>query len=87
MDHRPAIRETFFLPENLAQHDFVGVVERMPESLALLNELLSTQICNDGKINTGPPSEAPRYREPELTKLFAEDIAVYESYRAAVAGH
>ena len=76
------INEIFFLPSNLDQHDFVGVVETMSESLEILNCHLGTNIQNDERVNENPSSSRSRYGEEELMKFFAADIEVFERYKA-----
>jgi hypothetical protein len=78
------IDEIFFLPTNLHEHDFVGVVEMMDESLEILNKHLGTKIKNDGKINEGPPHPSKRYGVKELTKFFADDIKTFNDYKAKI---
>jgi hypothetical protein len=75
------IDELFFFPKNLAEHDFVGIVERMPESLAILNRHVGVNLVDDGRINEGPPIPRKRYGEKALKKLFAADIDAYHHYR------
>lgn len=78
------IDEIFFLPNNLDQHDFVGVVELMSESLGILNHHLGTSIQNDERVNEGPVSSRSRYGEEELMKFFAADIEVFDRYKAKI---
>lgn len=79
------INEMFFLPDNLDQHDFVGVVEIMSESLKILNRHLGTNIQNDERVNENPSSTRSRYGEEELMKFYAADIEVFERYKAKIA--
>jgi hypothetical protein len=76
------IAELFFFPKNLEQHDFVGVMEHMPQSLAILNRDLGTKIVDDGKINENPTTPAKRYGESKLARIFAEDIESFLRYEA-----
>jgi hypothetical protein len=78
------IDELFFSPTNLAEHDFIGIVEHMPESLAILNRDLGARLRDDGRINEGPPVSKSRYGEAELARVFAGDIDTFECYRAAL---
>lgn len=78
------IDESFYLPNNLDQHDFVGVVELMSESLEILNDYLGTSIQNDERVNENPSRFRVRYGEEELMKFFAADIEVFESYKAKI---
>lgn len=75
------IDEMFFLPKDLDRYDMVGVVEAMDRSLDLLNAGLGTCIANDRKINAGPPRPASPHGVEELTRFFAEDIALFERHR------
>jgi hypothetical protein len=78
------IDELFFFPKTLEQHDFVGIAEHMPESLAILNRALGAKLRDDGRINEGPPVPRSRYGEKKLAKIFAGDLAVFKRYRAAL---
>ncbi|HVG34086.1 MAG TPA: sulfotransferase family 2 domain-containing protein [Pyrinomonadaceae bacterium] len=80
------IDEIFFLPKNLHEHDFVGVVELMDESLEILNRRLGTKIKNDGRVNEGPARPAKRYGVKALTEFFAEDIEKFNAYKAKIKG-
>ncbi|CAN5718789.1 hypothetical protein BH11PSE6_BH11PSE6_26760 [soil metagenome] len=79
------IDEIFYLPKNLGQHDMVGVVESMDQSLDLLNAGLGTRIANDRRINQGPARPARPWGRAALTRFFADDIATFERYRAKLA--
>ncbi len=74
------IDELFFFPTNLEMHDFVGIVEHMPRSLAILNDHLGSDIADDGRINQGPVQKPERIGEVELTRLFARDIETFNRY-------
>jgi hypothetical protein len=75
------IDESFFLPNNLDKHDFVGVVELLTESLEILNDHLGTSIQNDERVNENPARLRIRYGEEELMKFFAADIETFERYK------
>lgn len=73
------IEEAFFLPRNLERYDFIGIMEKMDESLAQLSEVLGVPLQIGPRLNAGPPPE-PRYREEEIRELYAEEIEIYEGW-------
>jgi hypothetical protein len=76
------IDELFFFPKNLEAHDFIGIAEDMPKSLAILNRRIGSKLVDDGRINEGPPVPRERYGEKQLAKVLAADIESFHEYRA-----
>jgi hypothetical protein len=78
------IEELFQLPARLDRFDFVGVVERMGPSLALLNRRLNLNLVDGGRVNAGPPGPRLRWGEAELGRFFAEEIELFERYKRQI---
>jgi hypothetical protein len=76
------IDEIFHYPTNLDVHDFVGIVEHMPQSLGILNDHLGTAIADGERLNKGPVVKRERIGEGELTRLFARDIETFHQYES-----
>jgi hypothetical protein len=77
------IEEAFFLPKQLDRYDFIGIMEKMDESLALLGERLGVPLRLGPRLNAGPPPE-PRCREDDIRALYADEIEIYEHYSSAL---
>jgi hypothetical protein len=78
------IEELFQFPAHLDRFDFVGVVERMGPSLALLNRWLNLKLVDDGPINAGPPGPQPRWGVAELEHFFAQEIEMFENQKRRI---
>jgi hypothetical protein len=72
------IEEAFFMQKQLERYDFVGIMERMEDSLAILSRQLGVTLVIGERLNAGPPPEK-RYRERDIRRLYAEEIERYES--------
>ena len=75
------IEESFFLPRNLADHDVVGIMELMDETLAVLNRALRIGMRNEGLVNRNPVADRQPYGAAELERLFEADTETYHRYR------
>jgi hypothetical protein len=75
------IEESFFLPRNLVDHDVVGIMELMDETLVVLNRALRIGMRNEGMVNRNPAADRQRYGEAELKRLFETDTETYHRHR------
>lgn len=63
---------------------FVGIVEDMDQSLAVLNKDLGTHIMNNTVINKGPGIDNS-YRREDLEKVCEPEIEIFENFREKLA--
>lgn len=74
------IEEAFFMPKTLERYDFVGIMEKMDDSLRILSRHLGVPLSAGPRLNAGPAPE-PRYREADIRRLYEEEIERYETFR------
>jgi hypothetical protein len=69
----------YFNDEFLSKMNFVGIFEKMPETMSKLQELTGKQL-DLPELNVNTYSRDMSYRYDELCEFFADEIRVYEKY-------